>query len=80
MSQIGNSISKMSVIIAECCSSDEPFKDIFSYMFSSDSICLFPRECNWLISKKTIAIKIMCKLSFEVYLLKVKRGCNDNKY
>ena len=27
-------------------------------------ICLYPRECNWLISKKTIVIKIMCKLSF----------------
>ena len=28
-------------------------------------ICLYPKECNWLISKKTIVIKIMCKLSFK---------------
>ena len=31
-------------------------------------ICLYPRECNWLISKKTIVIKIMCKLSFNMDL------------
>ena len=26
------------------------------------------RECNWLISKKTIVIMIMCKLSFKSYI------------
>ena len=62
-SQIGNSLSKTSVIFTECCSSDEPLQIFFHVSFFV-IVCLYPGECNWLISKKTIVIKIMCKLSF----------------
>ena len=45
-SQIGNSLSKMSVITAECCSSDEPLKIFFHILFSFVIICVYP-GCNW---------------------------------
>ena len=64
-SQIGNSLSKTSVIFTECCSSDEPLQIFFHVSFFV-IVCLYHGECNWLISKKTIVIKIMCKLSFNL--------------
>ena len=64
-SQIGNSLSKTSVITVEYCGPDRAFKNIIFFFFSSVIICLYPKECNQLISKKSIIIGIMCKLSFK---------------
>ena len=42
-SQIGNSLSKTSVTIAECCSSDEPFEKSF-HIFSLLASFIYTQE------------------------------------
>ena len=78
-SQIGNSFSKTSVMIAEHCSSDGPLKICSHICFSFVIMYLYPRECNWLTSKRNIVIKIVCKLSFKalvcILLKSRKLGC-----
>ena len=61
-SQIGNYLFKTSVISTEYCCLDGPFKKYHLDIFSLVVVCLYPRECNQLISKKTIVIEMMCKL------------------
>ena len=63
MSQIGNSLFKMSVITVEYCDTDGPLNILFGYLFSFVIICLYPNECIWIVLKKTVFIKSMCKLS-----------------
>ena len=53
-------------ITVEYCGSDGPLEIFLLLCFSCVIICLYPKECNQLISKKTIAITNMCKLSFKV--------------
>ena len=61
-----NSLFKMSVITVEYCDTDGPLNILFRYLFSFVIICLYPNECIWIVSKKTVFIKSMCKLSFKV--------------
>ena len=56
---------KTSVITVEYCSPDGPFRNYYSYNFSLVIICLYLTGWDKLISKKTIVIRVMCKLSFK---------------
>ena len=63
MSHIGNSLSETSVLTDEYCGPDRAFKNIIYIYLSLVIICLYPKECDQLISKKSMVIGIMCKLS-----------------
>ena len=46
------------VIAVEYCGPGRPFQKYFSDIFSSVKLCLYPKECNQLISKKLSTLEL----------------------